>query len=616
MANTMSQKMGGALTGAASGFSVATGFMGTFGTESEEVEKLLLRVNAAMAMTQGLQGLRDSAPLFMQLKQSAGVALKSIKTGIIATGVGVLLVAVGAIVAYWDDIKEGVSGVSSEQKRLNALSKEQVKVENDKLKALSLEENALRLQGKSEDYILQRKIDQTKRVIQKAKAELVLTKQTTKLENEAAVANQKRTKAVLVMMQSPIMVLLGAVDALTYGLAKVGLLDKGTSLANDLLDWESSFFFDPEETKAEGEKVVAEQKATLAQLESDLAGHELRKKSMKESKGSAVSSGSSTQSSGGSTKEDEAEQKRLDKEREFQAKIDEISRQNYQNKLKNSMTEKAYELELINQKYLEMEATAKGNAEQLAVIAVAKGTEIAEIEAKHEALRIEAEAARQALRDEVSTDAQTKELKALRDNSEARLLIADGDKELMLLIAADEAEGKLKIDEKYAKQKEDIERKLLDQRLNSVKDGFQLASNLAELFAGKSERQQKKLFEFQKKANMAIALIDTYRGAQSAYATTVGGPIIKGVAAGVAVTAGLLNVKKIANTTFQAPSPDTTPPPSELSGGNITTPNFNIVGDAGVNQTDNLQPQKVFVVSTDVTSQQELDRSIIATSVV
>ena len=38
-AQTMSQKLGGALEGAASGFALVQGAMGLFGTESEEVEK-------------------------------------------------------------------------------------------------------------------------------------------------------------------------------------------------------------------------------------------------------------------------------------------------------------------------------------------------------------------------------------------------------------------------------------------------------------------------------------------------------------------------------------------------------------------------------------------------
>ena len=185
---------------------------------------------------------------------------------------------------------------------------------------------------------------------------------------------------------------------------------------------------------------------------------------------------------------------------------------------------------------------------------------------------------------------------------------------MILLIAAQEAEERFKIDEKYAKQKKKLDQDNVNQKLSAIKNGLQLASNLASLFAGKDIRQQKRLFEFQKKANMASALIDTYKGAQSAYATTVGGPIIKGLAAGVAVTAGLMNVKKIANTEFQAPTPDTTPAPTSLSGGNVSTPSFNIVGNANQNQTDELQPQKVYVVSKDVTSQQELDRNQIATS--
>lgn len=272
------------------------------------------------------------------------------------------------------------------------------------------------------------------------------------------------------------------------------------------------------------------------------------------------------------------------------------------------------EINKVSDKYFYLIEKAKEHKIDTSILEEAQRVELAEINDKYSLLDAKKEKEKNDLKKEITLSDQELELEALRSKSEQRLLIADGDKEMILLIAAQEAEERLKIDEKYAKQRRKLDQDNVNQKLSGIKDGLQLASNLASLFAGKDIKQQKRLFEFQKKANMASALIDTYKGAQSAYANTAGGVIIKGLAAGVAVTAGLMNVKKIANTEFKAPAPDTTPAPTSISGGNVSTPSFNIVGNANQNQTDELQPQKVYVVSKDVTSQQELDRNQIATS--
>ena len=113
-ATTMSQKLGGAIQGAASGFALAQGAMGLFGTESEELEKTLLKVQSAMAITQGIEGLREGAKSFMAMGMAAKKALSGIKTGLAATGIGLFLVALGAVVAYWKDITALVSSYTSE----------------------------------------------------------------------------------------------------------------------------------------------------------------------------------------------------------------------------------------------------------------------------------------------------------------------------------------------------------------------------------------------------------------------------------------------------------------------------------------------------------------------
>ena len=76
--------LSGSLTGVAGGFSVVTGAMGAFGAQSEGVEKALLKVQSAMAMAQGLQGLGESIDSFKQLKAVVVSAITGITTAKVA----------------------------------------------------------------------------------------------------------------------------------------------------------------------------------------------------------------------------------------------------------------------------------------------------------------------------------------------------------------------------------------------------------------------------------------------------------------------------------------------------------------------------------------------------
>jgi hypothetical protein len=55
------------LSGVAGGFAAAQGAIGLFGVESKEVEKTLLKVQSAMALSQGLQAVGESVDSFKQL---------------------------------------------------------------------------------------------------------------------------------------------------------------------------------------------------------------------------------------------------------------------------------------------------------------------------------------------------------------------------------------------------------------------------------------------------------------------------------------------------------------------------------------------------------------------
>ena len=172
-----------------------------------------------------------------------------------------------------------------------------------------------------------------------------------------------------------------------------------------------------------------------------------------------------------------------------------------------------------------------------------------------------------------------------------------------------------------------VEQATEEQKIAGVKNTLSTIANLANLFAGESEEQQKKAFKVQKAAGIAQALIDTYSSATAAYNSLVGvpviGPALGIAAAAAAVTGGLLNVKQIQATQFQGGAGgggDTSPNYSASTGSESQAPDFNIVGQSGFNQIatalgqNNSTPVKAYVVSGDVTSAQALDNNIIDTA--
>lgn len=144
------------LTGVAGGFSVLTGAMGAFGTNSKAVEEQLLKVQSAMAMASGLQAVGESVDSFKQLgavikntslvqgiynfvqtgsigltkantvateaqvvatqastAATAGASggLKLFRLALIGTGIGALVVGVGLLIANFDKVKSAVLNV-------------------------------------------------------------------------------------------------------------------------------------------------------------------------------------------------------------------------------------------------------------------------------------------------------------------------------------------------------------------------------------------------------------------------------------------------------------------------------------------------------------------------
>jgi hypothetical protein len=147
--------LGGAVQGAVSGFSALQGAMGLFGSESKDVEKLLLKVQSAMALQQGISGVAGAIDSFkllagniatssFALKANAvatnlasgamklfGVsvattsnAFKVLKGAIIATGIGALIVIVGELINYMSDLTDATDDAAKAQKKLEKAQKD------------------------------------------------------------------------------------------------------------------------------------------------------------------------------------------------------------------------------------------------------------------------------------------------------------------------------------------------------------------------------------------------------------------------------------------------------------------------------------------------------------
>lgn len=285
--DALSKSVGGVLDG----FQAFEGALGLIGVESKTLQETMVRLQSVMALSQGLQGLMEAKDSFKQLGTVATDALKGIRTGLAATGIGLFLVALGTIVAYWDDIKAAVSGVSAEQQKLNEESHKNFETSKEQLSTLDAQDNVLKLQGKSEREILNLKIAKVNTAIELGKIELQNVIKTSKAEEEAAIKNYNLTKKIVdftldsalflpKLMLMPIdMAIKGAnkvSEALGFG--KLIAFDMGKTM-EDMQDKFSGFIagslFNAEEVKSEGEKTRKELEKELKGLENQKAGFQL-----------------------------------------------------------------------------------------------------------------------------------------------------------------------------------------------------------------------------------------------------------------------------------------------------------------------------------------------------
>jgi chromosome segregation ATPase len=563
--------LSGSLSGVASGFSAVEGSLALAGVQSENLQETMVRLQAAMALSQGLQGLGESIDSFKQMGAVAKNALAGIRTGIAATGIGVLLVALGAVVAYWDDIKEAVNGVSAEQTALNVKTQANLDAEQKKLDTIGSQDNVLKLQGKSEKDILKLKIAQTDQVIKATENQIVQNDITAKAQIEAAKRNKEILKGTLEFLSIPFQAVLKTIDSIGSAIGKDFGLSAGFS---KILDKGASLIFDPVAEAKKAEETRQASLKTIEKLKNDRAGLQL-----------SINAIDSQAAKDSAAKRKEANDAAIKLEKE-----------------------KADALERIRQG--EIDTQAERRAEELRQIQEQYRLLIAEAEKYGQDTTLLKEAQR------------TKE-KELADKFAAE----DAEKKL----AADEkakAEAQKKLDDEkvIADKKIEIEKTLAESKKAIQDASFAVAESGISLIKGLFEKN-KGVQKAAMLAESALGIAKIIVNTQTANAVAMASPInavdpsygirsriINTVSAGIGIAANIAATAKGLAALGGG---------GAASGGNVSAggggaapaPQFNVVGNSGINQVaqtlGNQQPVQAFVVANQVTSQQSLDRNIV-----
>lgn len=106
------QAVTGVVNSVAGAYAGLQGALALVGVESEDVQKQLLKVQGALALSQGISTVLDSAKDFQRLgaiiKTQVVTAFSTLRGAILATGVGVLAIGLGLLIANFDKVSQAV----------------------------------------------------------------------------------------------------------------------------------------------------------------------------------------------------------------------------------------------------------------------------------------------------------------------------------------------------------------------------------------------------------------------------------------------------------------------------------------------------------------------------
>ncbi len=679
------------ITGA---FAVGMGALQMFGVESKKLGDVQKMVQSAIAIAVGVRNISESKltttlikkglvtaknkvwtlamagaqRVLVQTTKMMGVAanvsskgFKALKIAIASTGIGLLVVALGAIVAYWDEIVGFMGlGTSEAQKQLEAATGKK-DVAFEELEAVEGSTAQMELQGMSQKEILQAKITAVDAAIAAAEVEHAAQKAAIQSDIDRAKTGKKVASMLLKLVTAPI-------DAAIWLYNQIPLVDD-LEYASDKI---ASMFFDVEGIEAEGLKTLKEQEKVIAGLKEKKASLTLQVQNIDKK---------AAKSSLDDRKKAAAEMRKLEEEIALQQlELEE------EKALLRLQHQKAYDLEaltekerngkrgrLIEEKYAKLtEEAEEALAARRKEIAEETANKVAEFNRKGNQLILEAQqelaegtkelqvalleaqgetiAERQARElddlkasQEIYNEKIKKELELLAVevmNGKASQEVKDAylakvkevntieleqDKQVKLQLELNELElAALREEERKAAYDAVLETQAalfgaissnLDARMSELDSAHKREVEMAEASGQDTEaidtkynEKKKKIAKRQKAMAAAQATIDTYTSAVAAYKSLVGIPIVGTVlapiAAGAAVMAGLANVRKIYATDVGdgggGGGGGSTPTPSSPKAGKVPS-----AGRFSLGQGQEDAPVKAYVVTDEMSNSQD-----------
>lgn len=571
---------GSALQGVAGGFSAVQGAMGLIGVESSAVEATLLKVQSAMALSEGINSVMAAKDSFTNLAAIIGKTTVGQQLLTAAQTVGAATMRVLNTVMKANPILLIVGGITALVGALALFSSstETATEANDRLnESLQRQEDALNI---SNSNLIKSGETRLKILQAQGASEKQLHDQTIKNIKNEEIQRQNNLKFTEQKLKEKEKALLMGYLADDHDLV--------VSIRNEI-----------RQTKAKHEELLR----LKQDIDDKLTIENIRFRTEQKKA------------------QDEEDKKELEEAKQKQAEANRLAKERRDKRIAAAKEAKAEQLR-IEKEY--NDAVKKAQQELEAEI-TRIGEAARERRNKEQADRKEAAAkAEQDIYDNAKGFIEAKliedenNLQAKRDSLELERYILLQNKEL--------TEGEIAaIEAKYRKDREQLDKDELEKTKANQRQKVEMASNAIgilqdamSLFTVNNEKDARRQFKINKALSLSSAVVNTAQAITAALATKNPLPFGRFIEAGMAAASGAVSIAKIAGTQFGGfggggsnggGGNNPSSPNNNMTQG-VITPNFNIVGNNGQNQLGQLgSPIQAYVVSSDMTSQQQLDRN-------
>ena len=583
------------LAGVAGGFAALQGAQALFGSQSKEVEQTLLKVQSAMAISQGLQTIGESVDSFKQLSavaKSYTIVQKIVTAGqwlwnaaLAANPIGALVVVIAALIAAGVALVNYFRESSAENAKNTAAVEANKKALDNQTK--SLEKNASEFDKKQKQELAMAKASgMSAEAIRALELKLI----------DEKIAYEKSARAIAFNTYEKNKNYLASLKASG---ADEELIKKQTELTNESVKQVNK--------QNENLKKAFDEKKDIQNRHQV----EIRQSQTNHNKEVADKNKEAADKARNDAKE--AAKK---KEEEEKAALKKIA----DDKLSADMDSAKKAMEILNELNKKTETPAQKETreyeEKLAILrannlSTEKLTKdhLDELKKIEDDIRLKADEKKAAELEKITNDSTA--------TYEARLAAVDAEQALFQKQFDDKVITEEQFNEKsktLSKTRVTIGQLETQAKIEQAQRGAALLSNISDLI-GKDTAAGKA-------AAIAATTINTYAAAQSAFKNaqanpiSILGPAYPYISAGLAIAGGLKNVQAILAVPTPGAGGGGGSAPS--GGATMTAPSFNTVGSSSTNQlaqtigSQSQTPIKSYVVASDVSTAQALDRNIIS----